>query len=497
MTKHVFIASLQQETSAFNPVVSQKTMFFDFNCEELKGTEGMTGGLVDTLSAAEGVRVTYGQSLEADSGGPLNDAVWQNFLRGVLDDIAAKGPFDGIALALHGATSSLTTPDICGEVVAAVRAAVGESVPIAVSHDLHANVTAKSAKNADYICGYHEYPHLDTYETGVRAAKLLLKHMAGEAQKTAYAAIPMIAPAHAYTTTKGALLALINDAKAMVKRGEIADFSLFEAQPWLDVPEFASAVLVTAKDEATATRVANDLAKRHFALRKELQGEPLLTVDEVIKRALANKTGKPVVLVDSSDSRGAGSTTDSAAVLEALLPYRDEIRAAVGVSDIPAVEKAFSLGVGAVSDFTLGATIAPSLFKPVHVKNARIRSLHLGDFVMAGPIGRGGRANCGRVAVLEVGKILVHVSEISNGTRDINYFRSFGIDPEFCQLVSVKACTSLRAGYTPIAAEFCNTDTPGAAGAVLQKLHYQQRPVPLYPFEEINEGDIQAAVCYR
>jgi len=31
----------------------------------------------------------------------------------------------------------------------------------------------------------------------------------------------------------------------------------------------------------------------------------------------------------------------------------------------------------------------------------------------------------------------------------------------------------------------------------LTKLDYQQRPVPLYPFEEINEGDIQAAVCYR
>ncbi|MBE6604752.1 MAG: M81 family metallopeptidase [Ruminococcaceae bacterium] len=497
MKKHVFVASLQQENSAFNPVISPKTMFFDFNCEDLKGTEGMTGGLVDTLSAAEDVSVTYGQSLEADSGGPLDDTVWQNFLKGVLDDIATKGPFDGIALAMHGATSSLTTPDICGEVVAAIRAAVGESVPIAVSKDLHANVTTKSAKNADYICGYHEYPHLDTYETGVRAAKLLLKHMAGQPQKTAYAAIPMIAPAHAYTTDKGSLLALVNDAKAMVERGEISDFSLFEAQPWLDVPEFASAVLVTAKDEETATRVANDLAKRHFALRKELQGPPLLSVDEVIKKALANKTGKPVVLVDSSDSRGAGSTADSAAVIEALLPYRDEIRAAVGVTDAPAVEKAFSLGVGAVADFTLGATVAPKISNPVLVKNARVRSLHLGDFTAVGPLARGIRSNCGLVAVLEVGKIMIQVSKQSDNEKDIGFYRSFGIDPEFCQLVSVKACTSLRAGYTPISAEICNADTPGAAGAVLTKLDYQQRPVPLYPMEEITENDIVKAVCYR
>ncbi|MBE6604751.1 MAG: M81 family metallopeptidase [Ruminococcaceae bacterium] len=497
MKKRVYVAGIQQETNAFNPLVSEKSIFGDYNCEQLKGTRGMVGGLVDALSAAENVCVTYGQSLGAPSYGPVSDAVWQNFLKGVLDDLATKGPFDGIALAMHGATSSPSTPDVCGEILAAVRTAVGESVPIAVSHDLHANVTKKSAKSADYICGYHEYPHIDIYETGLRAAKLLLKHLAGEPQKTAYAAIPMIAPAHAYTTKEGSLPALVNDAKSMVERGEISDFSLFEAQPWLDVPEFASAVLVTAKDEETATRVANDLAKRHFALRKELQGAPLLTVEEVIKKGLANKTGKPVVLVDSSDSRGAGANTDSAAVLEVLLPYRDEIRAAVGVSDVPAVEKAFSLGVGAVADFTLGATIAPSLSSPVLVKNARVRSLHLGDFTAVGPIGRGARSNCGRVAVLEVGKILVQVSEICDNAKDIGFYRSFGIDPEFCQLVSVKACTSLRAGYTPIAAEICNTDTPGAAGAVLQKLHYQQRPVPLYPFEEINEGDIQAAVCYR
>ncbi|MBQ2757795.1 MAG: M81 family metallopeptidase, partial [Clostridia bacterium] len=163
MNKSIYIAGIQQETSAFNPVVSTKAIFKDYNCEELKGTRNMVGGAIHTLLEAE-VQLTYGQSLGAPSAGPIDDAVWQNFLKGLLDDVTAKGPFDGIVLVMHGATSSLTTPDVCGEIVAAVRAAVGEAVPIAVSHDLHANVTAKSAKNADYICGYHEYPHLDTYE---------------------------------------------------------------------------------------------------------------------------------------------------------------------------------------------------------------------------------------------------------------------------------------------------------------------------------------------
>lgn len=496
MSKRVFVCSFQQETCVFNPVPSTDALFGKLSCELFQEKANMAGGVIDTLLDA-GVLLTYGEGVGAASGGPMCDAVWQSFLKGTLQKIKDEGPFDGIAICLHGASVAIETEDVCGEIVSAVRALVGEQVPIAVAHDLHANVTAKTAKNADYICGYHEYPHTDCRDTGMRAAGLLLSHMNGSSMKTAYAAIPMIAPAHAYTTREGGLLALVNEAKAMVKRGEIADFSLFEAQPWLDVAEFSSAVIVTAKDAETATRIADDLAKKHFALRKELQGAPLMPISEVIEKALANQTGKPVVLVDSADSRGAGSTADSAAVIEALLPYRDTLIAAAGVSDAPAVEKAFTVGVGGVADFTLGATISPALSNPVLVKDARVRSLHTGDFTCVGPIGRGNHASCGRVAVLEVGKLLIQVSEHSRAERDIGFFRSFGIEPEFCQLVSVKACTSLRAGYAPISAEICNTETPGAAGTVLQKLPYKKRPKPLYPFEEITEDDIVWAVCYR
>ena len=456
----------------------------------------MIGGVIAPLLNA-GVSITYGASWGASSGGPAEDAVWQTFLRDTLDRLASEGPFDGIVLCLHGATVSEGNDDVCGTITDAVRALVGEAIPIAVACDLHANITQKTAKNADYVCGFHEYPHIDQYQTGERAAKLLLSHMEGKALKTAYASVPMIAPAHAYTTREGGLRHLFRAAEEMVERGEICDFSIFEAQPWLDVPELSSAIVVIASDAETATRVANDLNLRHFALRTELQGEALLSMEAVIARALENKTGKPVVLVDSADSRGAGSAADSAAVIEALLPYRDVLKAAVGLSDAPATEQAFRLGVGGVADFTLGATVAPALSSPVVVKDARVRSLHQGDFINVGPIARGTRANCGRVAVLEVGRLLIQISEHSRSERDLGYFRSFGIDPEFCQLVSVKACTSLRAAYTPISAEICNTDTPGAAGAVLQRLPYQRRPVPLYPFEEISEADIGGAICYR
>jgi microcystin degradation protein MlrC len=307
----------------------------------------------------------------------------------------------------------------------------------------------------------------------------------------------MIAPAHAYTTKSGGLLALKNKAQEMVSSGRILDYTIFEVQPWLDACEMAACIIVIAEEESVAADAARELALDNFALRKELLGKPLMSVEEVIEKALANKTGKPVILVDSSDSRGAGSTADSAAVLEYLLPHADTLRCALGVSDAPAVEKAFEVGVGNRADFTLGATIAPELSSPVKVENALVRSLHNGYFTSQDPMSRGSVSYCGKVAVLQVGKILIQVSTNSQNEKDTGFFRGFGIEPTLCDLVSVKACTSFRAAYEPISAEICNAATPGAAGTVLTDLPYKKRPVPMYPFEEISEDDISEAKSFR
>ena len=58
-----------------------------------------------------------------------------------------------------------------------------------------------------------------------------------------------------------------------------------------------------------------------------------------------NKSGKPVILVDSADSPNAGATADSATVIEKLLPYRDVLKCAVAVSDISSWELLSFLGL--------------------------------------------------------------------------------------------------------------------------------------------------------
>lgn len=500
MNKKVFLCGLHQESNSFNPVLTTYAYFRHLRGEELINLGKDAGytifGMVEGLRA-HGITPLCGSFLNAGSGGPIDAAVYENFISNTLVDIKKAGKVDGVLVELHGATLSNQSDDVCGDILESIRNLVGEDVVISASCDLHAKVTEKMVKNADFISGFQAYPHIDLYETGKRAADALCAKMSGKNLKMARVSLPVIAPAHGYTTTAGNLKKLMEKGFGLKNDGTIFDFSIFQVQPWLDSPDVASSVLVIAEDAEKAKTVASDLAVEEFKLRKELQGQKLLSIEEVIQKALVNTSGKPIVLVDSADSSNAGACGDSAAVIEALLPYKSVLKAAVDVKDAPATEKAFSLGVGAVADFTLGATLAPALSKPVLVKNAKVKSLHEGSFERFGPQAKGNVCHIGKTAVLEVGKLLIHVSAKAQANGDLNFYRGFGIDPLAQQLVNIKACTSFRAGYEPVSAEICNTSTPGAAGTVLTELPFKKRPVPLYPFEEITEQDITEAKCYR
>src|SRR6476620_1179882 len=58
-------------------------------------------------------------------------------------------PLDGVLLALHGALAADEHPDVEGEILAAVRALIGLSIPLVATLDLHANVTPEMAAAAD------------------------------------------------------------------------------------------------------------------------------------------------------------------------------------------------------------------------------------------------------------------------------------------------------------------------------------------------------------
>lgn len=493
----IFVCECKQESNSFNPIPTPLSAFDrggTLRGERLlqasDGEHAALGGILDAIREF-GDEAIPGVAMRAGSGGPVEQKVVDGFLKETLTALKTCMPVDGVFLSLHGAMLTEQSEDACGDILEAVRSCVGERASIAAAFDLHANITEKVFRNADFIAGFRTYPHMDQRNTGYRAACAALESMHGQPRVMAYATVPMMASASDYTTKEGALSELMQYAHDLVDSGKLRDFSVFQVQPWLDVHEIASAVVTVADDPETAIRYANELANREFTLRETLVRRHE-DIDEIIGAACREHSGKPVVLVDSADSPNAGATCDSAEVLRHLLPYRETLRAAFPINDTPTVEKAFSAGVGAELTVELGATRAPMLSRPVTL-SVRVKSLHEGTFMLEGPAGRGSVCVIGRTAVLLAGKLQILVTEHASRIGDPQFYRGFGIEPTLCDLVVIKACTSFRAAYEPIASVICNADTMGSACSDLKALPYRRLPVPMYPFTALTEKDIKPA----
>ena len=84
-----------------------------------------------------------------------------------------EAPLDGIYLDLHGAAVVESFPDAEGELLRRVRAIVGD-LPLTISLDPHANLTAQMVTLSDAVVPFRTYPHVDMKLAGAQAMRLLL-----------------------------------------------------------------------------------------------------------------------------------------------------------------------------------------------------------------------------------------------------------------------------------------------------------------------------------
>ena len=496
--KKVLLCEFSQETNSFNP----QTWGIDKFRAVLycKGAvmrlvfslmRSPVGGMLAALRkrnapGAYRVRSICGVALRSGSGGLVDDEVLGLFIDKTLTLIKSKGPFDGVLLSLHGATSTASYPDACGRILEAVRAAAGSGAVIAVACDMHANITQAIENNADIICGYRTYPHTDLYETGYRAARLALRKMAGEPLVTACSRVGMIVPASGYTSKSGAFAAVLESGETAAAAGEIEDFTVFQMQPWLDVAEGASCAVAIAGNCENARRAADELAAALYECRDSLWPE-LESVEDILRIAEANTSEKPVVLGDVADSPNAGAVGDSVFILQKILEDGTGVRTLACAADARAAQAAFDAGVGKMIRLRLGGAVTPGL-SPLEA-DFMVKSLHGGAFKLAGPTGKGMRIRLGQTAVLTAKNVTILVCGSPMMCGDLNFYRAFGLDPTDFQLVVVKANTSFRENYESLAASIHIADSPGAAAPDLPALPYRYLPDTVYPIRE--RGDLR------
>ncbi|MFZ2326648.1 MAG: M81 family metallopeptidase, partial [Rhodoferax sp.] len=179
----ILIARLNHETNTFSPVPTPLESFAPtYGAAAYQANQGMRTAMAAFIDLANqlGATLVTPVSATANPSGPVQALAYD----ALTDCIVAAVPgCDAILLDLHGAMVAENSLDGEGDLLERVRAAA-PGVPIGVALDLHGNITQKIVDNADVVVGFKTYPHVDMYETGQHAGRLLLAMLQGAQRYT-------------------------------------------------------------------------------------------------------------------------------------------------------------------------------------------------------------------------------------------------------------------------------------------------------------------------
>ena len=450
--------------------------------EVLQVNAGVVGGMMSVMRECEAdvVPLIYASTCP---GGPLTAECYTQLKTELLDRLRASTPVDGVLLPLHGAATVESLGDPEGDLIKAVREIVGEAIPIVVTLDLHAHVTADMVRFADGLIAWETYPHRDTFTTGVRGARLLCDTLAGCCRPTmAMAKVPVITSAiHGSTEDDDPFAQIMRTAKAHEGHNGVLSTSVFLVHPYLDQPDMGSgALVITDDDMETAVSLASQFAEQYWARRFDLEPD-IHTPDAAIAKGLAVEGG-PVLLVEAADCCGGGAAGDSVATLTALLDAKVTVPSLVPVADPEAAAACHHAGVGQEVTVALGHRLDPRWGKPVTVTGTVTR-LSDGRFRYIGGIWDGVEGNMGPSAMLTVGVIQVLIA--THGTYDWvdEQFRSMELQPPDAKFIVVKNPMNYRLAYGEIAKAAFILDTPGATPVTCRHLPYKYLKRPYFPLD--------------
>ncbi len=444
---------------------------------------GFIAGAEETGLALEPLLWTF-----ATPGGIVTGDAYR-FLKDLLRQrLRSAGPFDGLLLDLHGAMVAEGVEDVEGDLFATLREDLGPDLPIITTLDLHANVSARMAENADAIVGYDQYPHTDMYDRGLEAARLMASTLAGRVRLAlAHVQLPLVTMPPRQCTLREPMLSLLELAHELEARPGTLNVTLSMGFPFADIPDAGVSVCATADgDPDLARRTALEMAEAIWDRRDDFQVE-LTPVVEAIGYARDQAQGL-VVLADGSDNPGGGGPCDGTVVLQALIESGIEDAVLALIADPAAVAQAVAAGVGNQVSLELGGKTDDRHGPPLPV-TAHVKLISDGDFVQRGPMSAGVVAHLGRTVVLVVGGVEVVVAERRLQPLDAALLRSLGIEPTQRRLVALKSAVHFRGTYQDLAERIFDLDTPGVHRPDFSAYDYRRLRRPVYPLDPVSWPD--------
>lgn len=483
----ILIGECKQEVSSFNPLISSykdfDISFGDALLNFHRGVGSEISGALSVFQQQGDVEIVPTYSARAiTSAGPLAAESFARIGREFLESVRNAPAVDAVYLSLHGAMQALGEDDPEGWLLAEIRKILGEQIPIVASFDLHGVLTQRILQHCDAIVAYHTYPHVDFYQTGERAAALLMRILRGEAKPvTARVYIPALVRGPELVTATGLWGKSIRHAQALEAAAEGLSAGMFIGNPFTDVIDLASNTFVVANGEENlnwAKQEALKLAQDFWAMRDKLF-QPLITLDVAIATAKATLGEGTSIFVDAADATSSGASGDSNEILRGVIEQGYQGRTLMPIVDPPAVATAFKAGVGAEIQVTLGGQV-DQRFTPLPVK-ARVKMLSDGDFVNES---HGSVWHAGHSAVLQVKNVTIVVTSRAVSLYDRSLFYAHGQDPKRFDAVVVKSPHCQRHMFNDWARNVLNIDADGSTSANLPRLGHTRCRRPIFPLDQ-------------
>ncbi|MEZ4225393.1 MAG: M81 family metallopeptidase [Polyangiaceae bacterium] len=412
-------------------------------------------------------------SYMAVPGGPLTRECFDWLLTSLLDQLEAAGSVDGVYLALHGSMEVVGLDEAPEAVILrAVRERVGESVRIAVSYDLHANLSAGLIEPADVLVAYRTNPHWDLAPTGFRAGERLIRTLRGEIQPThAWRKLPMVLGGGVTIDFLSPMRAVFKFMKRMEDRPGVVSASLFMVHPFTSAGDLGWAVHVcTDGDPELAERLADELAEQAWSV-KDVDLPPLLEVDAALERVAASRGRRlgPVTLVDVDDIVGAGAPGGNTHFVQALCSGKYDLRALVPVHDPELVESLWHAPIGSDHAVTLRGT--PGYDQPEVALKVTLAAKHEGEL--------------GRRLRLDLGQLRLAVGDQPPLPIHPKFWRELGVNPRRADIIVQKNFFHYRMFY--LTTSFAHLPVQSAGATSLRRLKARKFTVPTHPTTRLTD----------
>ncbi|AMO94402.1 hypothetical protein CFter6_1700 [Collimonas fungivorans] len=493
MLLKIVIARMNHETNTFSPIATPLTAFAPqwdaaaYNSQ--KDARTAMGGFLD-IAAALGATVVTPLAAMANPSATVAAAAYDAMCGAILEAVA--NGCDAIMLDLHGAMVAENAADGEGELLERIRK-IAPYTPICVALDLHGNVTRKMVANADIIVSFKTYPHIDMYETGAHAGRLLADMLQGKCRPLlGWCQLPLLSATLTSNTSLRAMQRAVQAAQAAETEAGVLAVSVLAGFPLSDFRDAGmSVVVVTDNDAALANRVADRIARSIWNERTDFvyDSRPLRQSLAHARELAAAAGPGPVLLLDHSDNVMSGGTCNTMDVLEAALAEGMTDIGVGPISDPQAVAELIAVGIGGQATIALGnnvSLLSQGIEKTPLRLSGTVLAISDGHFHVTGPIYTGSSMQMGKSVLFDIGAAQIVVAEERVEPYDLGVFTSLGLDPARKTYLILKSRMYCRPVFVPISKglEECDSDTGGPTSSNFNLFPIRNVRRPIYPLDQ-------------